>query len=101
LIIVPTVKGGKKLCHDGFYYTRDRPKILYKSGKIEWKCENTGTKSVPKCSGRAYSIGFQTPIHVVVNHNHLPVPERETVLLFIEKVKLRARTSKDSPMRLR
>ena len=62
LIFTKTQRGCPKLCKIGYYYTIDGPaKSMGYKGKITWKCERTGNRSVPKCPGRDIQLVYSNP----------------------------------------
>jgi flagellar biosynthesis GTPase FlhF len=77
LNLTKTSRGGLKLCHGGYYYTKEQNES---KESWYWKCEVTGTKNIRKCSGRAISKKGIGPVTQTVEHNHEPDVEREVVL---------------------
>ena len=66
LLIIATQQNKPKLSNCGYFYTIDKMNNDY----IYWKCERTGNKTTPKCSGRAVTLGYKPPIELTVEHNH-------------------------------
>ena len=99
LILTKTQRGCPKLYHNGYFYTIDgcSKRQVGPYEKVYWKCERTGSKSVPKCFGRAFSIYYYEPVVVSVLHNHESNPEKLPCLQTVEEIKKRAEISNDNP----
>ena len=92
--ITKTNRNSKKLCHEGFYYTLDRETEV----KMQWKCERTGSKNIPKCHGRVHTLINSGPVIVITEHNnHLPILEREDCLKSLASMLEKANISSDNP----
>ncbi|CAF0890292.1 unnamed protein product [Brachionus calyciflorus] len=89
LTILPTQRKRPKLLHELEFYTIDR----ITNTKIEWKCERTGSQSVPKCYGRVHTAHFNSPVEIITEHNHKPNDTKEEKIRTIEKIKTEAKNS--------
>ena len=61
---IPSGRGGRKILHSGFVYTKHRPG----QGGTFWHCVSRRDK----CKGRIKVNTAETTVEVVKGHNHLP-----------------------------
>ena len=93
LVIIPSQQNHPKLCHNGFFYTIDKSY----DNIINWKCERTGSKAIPKCSGRAQTKNLnKMPVYVTVEHNHEPDLIQTEVYLTVSKILQQAKNSNET-----
>ena len=99
LTLIETQRRCRKLYHEGYFYTIDgaSKKAVGPKERLYWKCERTGSKSVPKCPGRAYSISLYEPVIITVLHNHESNPAKLACLQAVVAIKNKAKSSNDNP----
>ena len=98
LNLAKTTHGNHKLCYEGFYYTIDTSVSKNLAKTIKWKCEFANkTKTRPKCNGRVETNGLFYPVKTITDHNHMPVPAKETVLKVKNDIVNKAKLTHDAP----
>jgi len=65
--LFPSQRGGQKLAHDGYIYTRDRAYETYST----WRCERFQWK-VNRCYGRVELSDEHVTVTQEHDHSHLP-----------------------------
>jgi hypothetical protein len=90
---------GKKLCYEGYYYVVDRDYVKLKNiNKVQWKCERVvTTKTTARCGGRVTSKGYNEPVIVTTDHNHIPEPKKKGKLEHLNNIKDLAFKTRDVP----
>ena len=100
IILVKTQKNGRKMFHEGYFYTVETDVGDPPNNRIAWKCERTGNKTNVKCGGRAYTTNHYEPVTVTKQHNHEPEPERLACHEVIDLLKQQAVITNDNPRSL-
>ena len=61
---------------------------------MEWKCERQGSKKIAKCPGRVHSTGYNEPVIIINEHNHMPDPKKKDKLIHAQQLKEREYNTK-------